>query len=62
MGDHYELSDAQLEAIAERTKNKVLGELYGQIGKGVASKLLWVIGAALVSAAVSLSAKAWFNP
>lgn len=57
-----ELSNEQLEKIADRAKEKVLAELYGQVGKGVVAKLLWIVGAALVSAAVALSVKAWTNP
>ena len=50
-----ELSDDQIERIAERAAEVALSKVYQQIGKSVVQKILWVIGAA------SLAFFAWMN-
>lgn len=40
------LSDAEIEAIAERAAEKALERVYTQIGKSVVNKMLWLLGAA----------------
>lgn len=50
-----ELSDDQIERIAERAAEVALSKVYQQIGKSVVQKILWVIGAA------SLALFAWMN-
>lgn len=50
-----ELSDEQIERIAERAAEVALSKVYQQIGKSVVQKILWVIGAA------SLAFFAWLN-
>lgn len=39
------LSDAQLDAIAERAAEKALAKVYEEIGRSIVKKALWVIGA-----------------
>ena len=52
--DKHELSDDQIEDIAERAAtravSKVKGEFYEEVGKGVMSKLYWLVGIILVGA------------
>lgn len=50
-----ELSDDQIERIAERAAEVALSKVYQQIGKSVVQKILWIVGAA------SLAFFAWMN-
>lgn len=49
------LSNEQIEKIAERAAEVALERVYTQIGKSVVSKFLWLCGAA------SLAVLAWMN-
>ena len=42
------LSDAELDAIAERAADKAIQKVYEQIGKSVAQKIYWFIGVAVL--------------
>jgi len=42
------LSDAEMNAIAERAADRALEKVYEQIGKSVAQKIYWFIGVAVV--------------
>jgi hypothetical protein len=42
------LSDGDIELIAERAAEKAVDRVYTQIGKSVAHKVIWVIGVASV--------------
>lgn len=42
------LTDAQIEMIAERAAEKALEKVYSEVGKSVAHKLLWMLGAAVI--------------
>ena len=50
-----QLSDEQIERIAERAAQVALEKVYTSIGKSVVSKFLWLVGAA------SLAVAAWMN-
>jgi hypothetical protein len=50
-----QLSDEQIERIAERAAEVALEKVYTSIGKSVVSKFLWLVGAA------SLAVAAWMN-
>ncbi len=50
-----QLSDDQIERIAERAAEVALERVYTSIGKSVVSKFLWLVGAA------SLAVAAWMN-
>ena len=41
-----QLTEEQIEAIAERAANKALEKVYAQIGKSVIHKFLWLVVAA----------------
>lgn len=43
---HAQLSDEQIERIAERAAEVALEKVYTSIGKSVVSKFLWICGAA----------------
>lgn len=49
------LTDEQIEAIAERAAEVALEKVYTSIGKSVVSKFLWLVGAA------ALAVAAWLN-
>lgn len=42
------LSEAELNAIAERAADRAIEKVYEQIGKSVAQKIYWFIGIAVV--------------
>lgn len=44
-----ELTEEQIEAIAERAANKALEKVYAQIGRSVVTKFLWALGAATLA-------------
>lgn len=46
------LSEADMEAIAERAAEKALAKVYSQVGRGVLNKAAWLIGALIVAALV----------
>lgn len=50
-----QLSDEQIERIAERAAEVALEKVYTSIGKSVVSKFLWMVGAA------TLAVAAWLN-
>lgn len=57
------LTDDQIEEIAERAAEKAVAKMtaqfYQQVGKGVVSKLLTVIGVITVGAYMWLSSHGW---
>jgi len=42
------LSEADMDAIAERAADRAIEKVYEQIGKSVAQKVYWFIGVAVV--------------
>jgi hypothetical protein len=42
------LSEADMDAIAERAADRAIRKMYEQIGKSVAQKVYWAIGVAVV--------------
>ena len=42
------LSEAEMDAIAERAADRAIRKMYESIGKSVAQKLYWAIGLAVV--------------
>ena len=51
-----ELSDAQLDAVAERAAAKVIATVQLEIGRSAIRALLYVVGAAMVAAVAWLTA------
>lgn len=56
-----QLDAAQIEIIAERAAEKAMekltGHIYQEVGKGVLSKLFWLIGASAVGVGLWLKSK-----
>lgn len=50
-----ELSEAQIDAIAERAAEVALNKVYTEVGKNVLKKLAWLTGAAVVGLAMWLA-------
>ena len=42
------LSEAEMDAIAERAADRAIRKMYEQIGKSVAQKMYWAIGIVVV--------------
>jgi hypothetical protein len=42
------LTEAEMDAIAERAADRAIRKMYEQIGKSVAQKVYWAIGVAVV--------------
>lgn len=55
------LSEEQIEAIAEkaadRAVKKLTDQVYREVGRGVISKFVWLVGAASIGVALWLNAK-----
>lgn len=54
---HQNLTEHEIEVIAERAAEKAIEKVYTQLGRSVAHKLMWFIGVAVVGALVLLSGK-----
>lgn len=54
---HATLSDADMEAIAERAAAKALEKVYAQVGKSIVTRVFWVVGLAAVGLVMFLSGK-----
>lgn len=48
------LTDAQIEAIAERAAEVALNKVYTEVGKTVLKRLAWLTGAAVIGLAMWL--------
>lgn len=47
-GKEVQLTDEQIEAIAERAAEVAFEKIYKEVGKSVLTKLAWMTGAAVV--------------
>lgn len=50
-----ELTEAQIDAIAERAANVALEKVYTEVGKSVLKKLAWLTGVAVMGLAMWLA-------
>jgi hypothetical protein len=50
-----QLTDAQIEAIAERAAEVALNKVYTEVGKSVLKRLAWLAGAATIGLAMWLA-------
>ena len=48
MTSEVQLTDAQIEAIAEKAAEKAFEKIYQNVGKSVLTKLAWLAGAAVI--------------
>ena len=49
------LSEAEMDAIAERAADRAIRKMYEQIGKSVAQKMYWAIGIVVVGMVMLLA-------
>jgi len=49
------LSEAEMDAIAERAADRAIRKMYEQIGKSVAQKMYWAIGIVVVGMIMMLA-------
>ena len=59
---HVELSDAQLDKIADLAADKVIARVQLEIGKSALRALLYVLGAMLVAAVAWLTTHGYLKP
>jgi len=55
--NNHQLTDAEIEIIAERAAEKAIEKVYTELGRSVANKLLWFLGVAVVGAIALLAGK-----
>ena len=56
------LSEADMDAIAERAADRAIRKMYEQIGKSVAQKVYWFIGVAVVGMMMLLAGNGMSKP
>lgn len=56
MKDTVELTEAQIDMIAERAAERALEKVYAQVGKSVLTKMMYLVGAALGAIVIVLAA------
>lgn len=60
-----QLTDEQIEEIAERAAKKAVeqmtNQIYLEVGKGVVKKALYLLGAFIVGAGIWAKAKGWIS-
>jgi hypothetical protein len=59
-GDPHQLTEAQIDAIAERAAEKALQIVYAEVGRSVLRKAAWLAGAAVIGIALLLAGKGYF--
>lgn len=59
MSNSQFLTEADIDRIAERAAERALEKVYGQIGKSIVTRVLWILGALALGFA---TAKGWFHP
>lgn len=59
------LTEAQIEKIAEKAADravaKITDQVYREVGKGVISKFVWIVGALAVSAFIYAKTQGWIK-
>ena len=59
------LSEAQIDLIAEKAAEKAIAkmtsQIYQEIGKGVVTKIFWLVGAFAVGVFAALKSTDWFK-
>ena len=55
------LTDDQIDIIAERAAQRALQIVYAEVGKGIMKKLAWLIGVVVVGAAAWLGGKGYLS-
>ena len=55
--DEYPLTEAQIDAIAEKAARRALDIVYADIGRNVLRKLAWLVGVTVIGLALWLAGK-----
>ena len=55
--DDHQLTDAQIDAIAEKAARRALQIVYAEIGQNVLRKLAWLTGVVVIGLALWLAGK-----
>lgn len=53
--NQVQLTDAQIDVIAERAAEVALNKVYADVGRGVLKKLTWLLGVTVVGLAIWLA-------
>jgi hypothetical protein len=48
MPNEINLTDSQIDSIAEKAAEKAFNKIYAEVGKSVLTKLAWLTGAAVI--------------
>lgn len=60
------LTDDQIEQIAERAASKAMekitDQLYQEVGKAFVAKIVWIVGVLVVAATIWAHQKGWLEP
>lgn len=56
------ITDAQMDAIAERAADKAIEKIYAEVGKNVLRRLAWLIGLIVISVALWLAGNKALHP
>lgn len=54
---HFELTDDQIDKIADRAAQKALNSVYAEVGKNVLKKAAWLVGVLIVSGLIFLAGR-----
>lgn len=62
MAEELQLSDQQIDEIAERAAERALEKVYAEVGRNVLRKVAWLLGVVVVSVAIWLAGKGVLKP
>ena len=61
----FNLTDDQLNQVAERAASKAMekitGQLYAEVGKAFIAKVIWIVGVLVVGAVIWAQSKGWIH-
>ena len=55
------LTSHQIDVIAERAAEKAIEKVYSEVGKSVAHKLFWILGAGVLGLFAWLNGQGWIK-
>lgn len=53
----FELTEDQINGIAQKAADRAIENIYAQVGKGVLKKLAWLVGLVVIGGALFLAGK-----
>ena len=54
---HFELSEEQIDHIADRAAKKALQNVYAEVGQSVIKRLAWLVGILVISGLIYLAGR-----